>query len=820
MWRTLRVRGAGFPASDLLALAAPEAAAAVDQLLVETARVDTARASAIEACERTVASLPIDQRKPFHAALKRMRNQRAPEPFDAPPDVQAALATLADTERAHTERKAIAGLALEDSRVRASAKLRAVAQDPRFREAMRWQNAAFVNLGIDSLLRRPPETNDKTTRKIEATVASYLQRYCAKNDTIGFFGPVGWGTFADQTRLVPGPTLLAERTVFFEYWGIDALAATLADDPALKPLLAPRRMPTVWVDGTTLHHPVARTSELPDAYARLLAACDAERPAYVIAEELVADESLELSGVDEVYELLGELVEKKLATWTIELPPDSPRPDRALRDLLDGAGDAGQRGLAALDALEARRHAVAEARGSDVELAGAFGELEATFTELTAAAATRNAGQTYAGRTLVYEDCQRDIEFTLGPEQCALFGPALTLVLQSARWYTYTIAERYRRVFVEAYRALCTEHGTTAIDYFRFWERIEPHFGGNPRSAPPLVREVADELQRRWLDVLGGPFTDRRVDLAAQALQPAVAAAFAAPHPGWASARYHSPDVMVAARSVEAMQHGDVTYVLGEVHVGVNTIAVQVFLNQYPEPERVFDWMTVDLPDPRILPVVPKARANRASDLARRPVDLDLETGSGKSGQPRSHVIAVGEVTVQELDGRLCVCVDERSFDCIEFFENFLRVESLSHFNLLPPLPHAPRITIDKLVVSRERWTFTPDELAFAHGEVATERYLEMRRWAQRHDLPRLLFYKVPEEPKPCYLDLESPTYVDMFLKLVRKATKVHVSEMLPAFDDCWLTDAEGHRYTTELRMVAVDPQPWPASWVGTNEAP
>jgi hypothetical protein len=33
----------------------------------------------------------------------------------------------------------------------------------------------------------------------------------------------------------------------------------------------------------------------------------------------------------------------------------------------------------------------------------------------------------------------------------------------------------------------------------------------------------------------------------------------------------------------------------------------------------------------------------------------------------------------------------------------------------------------------------------------------------------------------------------------------VTVTEMLPAPDQTWLTDAKGRRYTAELRMVAVD---------------
>jgi hypothetical protein len=75
--------------------------------------------------------------------------------------------------------------------------------------------------------------------------------------------------------------------------------------------------------------------------------------------------------------------------------------------------------------------------------------------------------------------------------------------------------------------------------------------------------------------------------------------------------------------------------------------------------------------------------------------------------------------------------------------------------------------------------------------------------------LPRLVFVKVPEEMKPCFIDFESPVFVEIFAKLARRTTSMVVTEMLPAIDDAWLTDADGHGFTSELRMVAVDPEAW-----------
>src|SRR5690349_24981784 len=80
----------------------------------------------------------------------------------------------------------VAGLDLfgpdEDTR------LPALAGERRFREALTWQNRAALSNAVDHL--SSPALTGRQRRRLE-TVASYWQRYCAKNDTIGFFGPLG-----------------------------------------------------------------------------------------------------------------------------------------------------------------------------------------------------------------------------------------------------------------------------------------------------------------------------------------------------------------------------------------------------------------------------------------------------------------------------------------------------------------------------------------------------------------------------------------------------------------------------------------------------
>jgi hypothetical protein len=63
-----------------------------------------------------------------------------------------------------------------------------------FREALTWQNRGALATAADGLLKDGVKPSRRRQR--EEVVARYWQRYCSKNDTIGFFGPLGWGGFS------------------------------------------------------------------------------------------------------------------------------------------------------------------------------------------------------------------------------------------------------------------------------------------------------------------------------------------------------------------------------------------------------------------------------------------------------------------------------------------------------------------------------------------------------------------------------------------------------------------------------------------------
>src|SRR6185437_14814087 len=124
-----------------------------------------------------------------------------------------------------------------------------------------WQNHQVIEKGIEPMLRRAEAEKSRNTkqRQKEDMVANYWQRYCLKNDTIGFFGPVGWGSLDDSvphTSFSTRSGLVASSEIFFEQWAVDVLVDVLAAEPGMADWTPPALVPFVRLDGDRIVRPV------------------------------------------------------------------------------------------------------------------------------------------------------------------------------------------------------------------------------------------------------------------------------------------------------------------------------------------------------------------------------------------------------------------------------------------------------------------------------------------------------------------------------------------------------------------------------------
>lgn len=801
-WRWTILRSAGFAYDDLDRLTTPQAAHAVDALLDAEALATTARLEAERLLEAAAPpNAPIERKRARSEALRKLRAGHVPTKELAILDgaERDALAAWRESDGmvAAARRSFDETFAAELAPARKT--LRALAEDPRVREATLWQSPNAL-AGLDALAHDGQPERNRKVRQREQLAALYLQRYLAKNDAIGFFGPRAWGTVAaqpDAMRFRSDEALLDRRDLYFEFWPLGLLGERIAEDPEVRPHLRPIRSPRVAVDGTTLHHPVDQRAELPAAYARLLRAADGTRTTIAIAAELADGTDEGFADLAEVLEALSELGAQGLVAERLAVPTCDYHPEARLREEIERLPtELAERWRPAVDGLEHYRERLVAATGAE-QRGAIITELNQWFEQVTGRSSTRGEGKMYAARALLFEDCTRAIELDLGEAFLEKIAAPLELVLVSARWYLAELGHRVLAHAREIHQRLTAETGEAAVDYLRFWLALEPKLEGLPDA-------VLVEIQKVWREVLALPEGASRVERTARELAPHIEAAFGDARPVWPSARFHSPDLMIAARDAEAVRRGDYQVVVGEVHVGWNSICYPVSLKQAKEPDAIVRAFANDLPACFIAPSIANSEYHRAIrfDFVA-PGVVELATSPGTVSRfPPSQRIDIGELVVVPGDGgELVVRTRDGRFttDLATVIDAPLRIGR--DLRLLAG-PHLPRVTIDGVVIQREAWRLPA--LAIDDKE---EPFVAVRRWARESGLPRRLFVKLPEETKPFLVDLECPFLVEVFARLAARTAGMAVSEMMPGPDELWLTDAAGRHYTSEARLVAVDPK-------------
>jgi hypothetical protein len=694
--------------------------------------------------------------------------------------------------------------------VRLAVELQSIASRDDFRQAVAWQNHRLIDGTIGSFLRWDPakDSRSKRHRQREVLIATYWQRYCVKNDTIGFFGPSGWGTLGGRlpTHFAPGERMLRSSEIFFEAWSIDQLAEAIEKIPGMREWLMPRRLSLIKLDGNALVEPGGRRVMVSPEQAGVLRLCDGTTRAHDIAVRSNL-------GVPVVREILQVLQQRHWITWKLELPV-SPWPERDLRRFLDGVGDekARHQALEWLDLLEAARDHLRESAGAG-ELADALTSMDELFGRITGAASIRNEGRTYGGRTLVYPDSSRDIDIVLGDDLVGGTRP-LRLLSRAARWYCSRLGEEARDTLREVYERTVAKHGRP-VDLPTIWfASLRALY----RSMEASIRQIDQEFAKKWAAIIPVPADAREVCCHYDDLLPLVDEAFAAPGPGWTEARYFCPDVMVSATDLSALHDSDLTLVLGEVHITTNTMGSNCFVTQHPEKAELLSCVDEDFREPRLLTVLPKESTLgltvRTHPALIRDRDILLEVNHHTVAADRPGLVLSREVEVLETGGTVLARLPGgEEFDLLDVFAEMLTSMAINRFQLFADRPHTPRVKIDDLVVARESWRFDAADLDFAAEKDEAARFVRTREWAAEVKLPRYVFVKSGAEVKPIYIDFASPIYVNALAKLVRRTNAderlpgktITIVEMLPAYDGLWLADREGNRYTSEFRFTCVD---------------
>jgi hypothetical protein len=471
-----------------------------------------------------------------------------------------------------------------------------------------------------------------------------------------------------------------------------------------------------------------------------------------------------------------------------------------------------------LDDLTAARDTLAAAAGDADKVVAAVDQLNQGFERLTGASATRLHGQTYAGRTIVYEDTTRDVDVRFGPDLLAELGPPLTLVLDSGRWLAARVGAdclgRLDEYFDRKQRrpgGPVPLAGLLALATRDFYTESR---------VPPVAAAAVAELQQKWRRVLAIPPHVSRHEVTVAGVAAAAADEFASPQPAWSAGLVHSPDVLIAAASAESINQGRYRFVLGELHVASNTIEARALVEQSPDKRRLLSMAETVGDGRRVVTVAPRAwgavtaRTSPPSALVS-PTFLYWAPGTDDTSHLPADPIPVAALEVDRAGGELVVRRRDSGhvLPLAEVIGDYLSVAAVSAYRMLGPERHMPRISIDRLVIARETWRLPLRKCGWAFQLDERRRYRQMREWLARNRMPQRAFYSVAVELKPTLVDFSSIPLVNVMAGAVRRAARadpegaISISEMYPDLSGAWLVDAAGETYTSELRLVAVEPR-------------
>jgi hypothetical protein len=694
----------------------------------------------------------------------------------------------------------------DTAEARESGMLAALAADEQVRTAIAWQNRTVFEV-LDKLApgyrSKPQKRRDR-----EKALAMYVQRYCSKAETIGSFGPASWfsiGTGDAPMTVHYGPSLIEAKKVYFERWAIAELGNWMSAQDGARWWFPPVLRPDVHLDGERLLVPGRGPVRLTPVEARMLALADGNRHGDDIADALGEPDAATL-----VRKALSRLARQRMVTWDANIPVND-RAAEVLRRRVNAIGDLDLffRFDAIVVELDAHKARIAGASTSD-ELVAALAELDDWFSAITGAAATHSGGKSYAGRTLAYFDATRDVRLDLSPAFFDKFAQPLAIVASAADWFGNRLAELVEQAAAELVRAAAakTKGQVTLADV---WAAVLGLFwGDDPR---PVTTAIA-ELSAKWARAIGAagiPAGTARITLDATEVTERARAEFGDRPGRWPHLAVHSPDLQLVAASPEAVNAGDYTVVLGELHACLSTLDLQFLDWTVPGGHgSLRDLVNAGIPASRLVPLFPVGWRRNSG----RFVPTSLGSTERSLGFTRAPVVDRGRVDpvvgislAVEDDQVLATTPDGVTRRLPELLAVLLSMVAADAFKIGLPGRHTPRLAIDDLVVFRETWRIPAAELELPEKVDRHRDYLCVRRWLDTTGVPAQLFVKFAGEDKPAFFDLTSPTMVRCFVNLARAALRVDantvlgLSEPLPDPRESWLSDVNGDRYVSELRL-------------------
>ncbi|MCA9025669.1 MAG: lantibiotic dehydratase [Planctomycetaceae bacterium] len=230
---------------------------------------------------------------------------------------------------------------------------------------------------------------------------------------------------------------------------------------------------------------------------------------------------------------------------------------------------------------------------------------------------------------------------------------------------------------------------------------------------------------------------------------------------------------------------------------------------------------------------------DRMGNVLCRPVLRDYEIPYlGRSGVPEERQIPITDLFVSLRDGRIVLRSQRLNREVIPRLtsaHNFLLrtlgvyqflgsmqhqgIEGWSAWNWGPLkyAPFLPRVTTDRLVLSRACWNLSMQEIEDLRKRSGANLYQHVQQWRESRSLPRHVLLAESDNELP--IDLDNILSVETLADLVNRKNEVQLVEMFPGPEELCAAGSDG-RHVHELIVPFVRTHEPRRSSVGPAKAP
>lgn len=684
-------------------------------------------------------------------------------------------------------------------------KFRQIISDERFQEAIFLNSPVMYKEGLLPFLHPEIATTQINSkyRKRERTLMLYLQRFCAKNDTASFFGPMNYGRFQPKMDENIHYRILDDkyppkRRVLLSYWAAEALMKTMTRDPHLLVENKPICSALIVLKENTIFLP----------------SLDQEVPLDILSITILrlANAQTTLLTISQMLEIpLAILVERVQLLAACQLLELRLPLDRYAVDLLK-AVEASINDFTPSEAKTRWKEIIARFRGYLQAFESAqlherlqlLPVLEQLFTEVVGLEAHRGQGQLFSDRLIFYEETSGDvIDFAVGGN---LYQDLVTQlrtpldILASCALVEHH--EQQKRGWQQLQAILPhTKNPSYLLNLYLQARAINSAESGGRPAWGAMWQEVWDSLLATHYSQTAS-FSETEIDgTILESLEEQRLLA--------------GPDIMIAAQDYDSILRGDYKIVLSEVHplllpthkdlslfypnLPQALEQARILLDHliYPQQELIFASRRVSKADmwPVGHPIIYPQWVHNDVDTCPIPI-ADIKVDISITQTPVFRVPYLDE----PCSFALPLVIDEP-------FEPFLMCFTRPQIWMRPVIKarHTPRIEIGNVVFQRERWDLGIDDLPKLPSLADDfDTFLSLWRWKQAWNMPDQLFLKPKTDKvtKPILVDFLSPLSCLSALKVSGRSQGGTFTEMFPGPDQLWLQH-NGQRYTCELRFTA-----------------